>query len=54
MLSTSRNATAESHDLTGRKILKSVFGYDSFISLQEDVIQSVIGGRGCLAVMLTD
>jgi superfamily II DNA helicase RecQ len=37
-----------------RKILKSVFGHDSFISLQEDVIQSVIGGRGCLAVMLTD
>jgi superfamily II DNA helicase RecQ len=37
-----------------RKILHSVFGYDSFISLQEDVIQSVIGGRGCLAVMLID
>jgi hypothetical protein len=26
-----------------RKILKSAFGYDSFISLQEDVIQIVAG-----------
>ncbi len=36
-----------------RHILKSVFGYDRFISLQEEVITSVLGGRDCLAVMPT-
>jgi ATP-dependent DNA helicase RecQ len=36
-----------------RNILKSVFGYDAFISLQEDVIRSVLGGKDCLAVMPT-
>jgi ATP-dependent DNA helicase RecQ len=34
-------------------ILKSVFGYDRFISLQQDVITSVLSGRDCLAVMPT-
>ncbi|MHC1743063.1 MAG: DNA helicase RecQ [Syntrophobacteraceae bacterium] len=36
-----------------RRILKSVFGYDRFISLQEEVITSVLGGNDCLAVMPT-
>jgi ATP-dependent DNA helicase RecQ len=34
-------------------ILKTVFGYDRFISLQQDVIASVLSGRDCLAVMPT-
>ncbi len=36
-----------------RRILKTVFGYDRFISLQEEVIATVLGGRDCLAVMPT-
>lgn len=36
-----------------KSILKSVFGYDRFISLQQDVIESVLRGRDCLAVMPT-
>ncbi len=36
-----------------RQILKSVFGFDRFISLQEEVIASVLDGRDCLAVMPT-
>ncbi len=35
------------------KILKSVFGYDEFISLQQEVIQNVLGGADTLAVMPT-
>jgi len=34
-------------------ILRTIFGYDRFISLQEDVIESVLSGRDCLAVMPT-
>jgi ATP-dependent DNA helicase RecQ len=36
-----------------RKILKSVFGYDRFISLQEQVIANVLRKRDTLAVMPT-
>lgn len=36
-----------------KKILKSVFGYDQFISLQQDVIENVLRGRDTLAVMPT-
>jgi ATP-dependent DNA helicase RecQ len=36
-----------------KKILKSVFGYDEFISLQRDVIENVLSGRDTLAVMPT-
>lgn len=36
-----------------RRILKTVFGFDRFISLQEDVIYNVLSGRDCLAVMPT-
>ena len=38
-------------DLLGR--LKSVFGYDSFRRGQEEVIEAVLAGRDCLAVMPT-
>ena len=36
-----------------RHILKSVFGYDEFISLQQDVIKNVLARRDTLAVMPT-
>jgi ATP-dependent DNA helicase RecQ len=36
-----------------RNILKSVFGYDRFISLQQDVIENVLRGKDTLAVMPT-
>ncbi len=36
-----------------RHILKSVFGYDEFISLQQNVIKNVLTGRDTLAVMPT-
>lgn len=36
-----------------RGILKSVYGYDAFLPLQQEVIESVLGGRDCLAVMPT-
>ena len=36
-----------------KSILRSVFGFDGFISLQNDVIESVLNGRDCLAVMPT-
>lgn len=36
-----------------RHILKSVFGYDEFISLQQNVIRNVLAGRDTLAVMPT-
>ena len=36
-----------------RHILKTVFGYDDFISLQREVIEHVFGGRDTLAVMPT-
>ena len=36
-----------------RQILKAVFGYDDFISLQREVIENVLGGRDTLAVMPT-
>jgi len=36
-----------------RGILRSVFGFDDFISLQREVIESVLGGRDSLAVMPT-
>ncbi len=36
-----------------KRILKSVFGYDRFLPLQQEVIESVLGGRDCLAIMPT-
>ncbi len=36
-----------------KKVLKSVFGYDGFISLQEDVIGNVLRGRDTLVIMPT-
>lgn len=36
-----------------KRILKSVFGYDQFISLQQGVIENVLRGRDTLAVMPT-
>jgi superfamily II DNA helicase RecQ len=36
-----------------RSILKSVFGYEGFISLQEEVIENVLAGRDTLAMMPT-
>ena len=36
-----------------RRILKAVFGYDDFISLQREVVKNVLGGRDTLAVMPT-
>lgn len=38
---------------TPEYILKSVFGYDSFRSMQKSVIQNVLSGRDTLAVMPT-
>lgn len=35
------------------KVLKDVFGYDSFRPLQKDVIQNILDGRDTLAVMPT-
>ncbi|HEY1612461.1 MAG TPA: DNA helicase RecQ [Rhizomicrobium sp.] len=40
-------------DDPGRRILKSVFGYDSFRPGQEDAIAALMGGRHLLAVMPT-
>ncbi|MGO9529993.1 MAG: DNA helicase RecQ [Syntrophobacteraceae bacterium] len=36
-----------------KTILKTVFGYDGFISLQQDVIENVLSGKDTLAVMPT-
>jgi ATP-dependent DNA helicase RecQ len=36
-----------------KQILKAVFGYDHFISLQREVVENVLGGRDTLAVMPT-
>lgn len=36
-----------------RNILKTVFGYERFISLQQNVIENVLAGRDTLAVMPT-
>ena len=36
-----------------RRILKTLFGFDRFISLQEEVITSVLSGKDCLAIMPT-
>jgi ATP-dependent DNA helicase RecQ len=36
-----------------RQILKAVFGYHDFISLQREVVENVLGGRDTLAVMPT-
>ena len=36
-----------------RQILKTVFGYDDFISLQREVVENVLGGLDTLAVMPT-
>jgi len=36
-----------------KSLLKSVFGYDSFISLQENIIENVLGKKDSLAVMPT-
>ena len=36
-----------------KEILRSVFGYARFVSLQQNVIESVLGGRDTLAVMPT-
>lgn len=39
--------------MTPRKVLKSVFGYDSFWPHQEAIINDVLSGRDCLAVLPT-
>ena len=39
--------------LTAKEALKTFFGYDTFRPLQEDVIQSVSGGKDCLVLMPT-
>ncbi len=36
-----------------KKVLKTVFGYDDFRPYQEDIIQTVLNGDDCLAVMPT-
>ena len=36
-----------------KNILKTVFGYDGFVSLQRDVIENILSGRDTLAVMPT-
>ena len=36
-----------------KNILKTVFGYEGFISLQQDVIENVLSGKDTLAVMPT-
>ena len=36
-----------------KKILKEVFGYDAFISLQAEVIASILQGRDTLVIMPT-
>ena len=36
-----------------RHILKTIFGYDDFISLQREVVENVLAGRDTLAVMPT-
>ncbi len=36
-----------------KTLLKTVFGYDAFISLQQDVIENVLSGKDTLAVMPT-
>lgn len=38
---------------TAEQVLKSVFGYDSFRTMQKSVIQNVLSGRDTLAVMPT-
>ena len=36
-----------------KKILKEVFGYDEFISLQEDIIKNILKGNDALVIMPT-
>ena len=43
-------------DFTGKTpedVLKSVFGYDSFRSLQKDIIENVLAGNDTLAILPT-
>ena len=35
------------------ELLKSRFGYDGFWPLQEEIIETVVAGRDCLALMPT-
>lgn len=44
------------NDYTGlspEKVLKEVFGYDSFRHLQKDIISNVLAGKDTLAIMPT-
>ena len=38
---------------TPRSVLRGTFGYDDFRAGQEEVIEAVVAGRDCIAVMPT-
>jgi ATP-dependent DNA helicase RecQ len=48
-----RQAQAEAQQSRALSMLKDIFGYDSFRAGQLEIIQAVLAGRDCLAVMPT-
>ena len=48
-----RNTKRMKENKTPEKLLKSIFGYDSFRPLQREVIQNILDGQDTIAVMPT-